>query len=116
MNIPAEVIDEILETAGLFLEAGADDPDAVGFRRDYGGRGYSKTGFGFTAYGSSTMPRFLVAAGLVAGRRELEGEPSFDARAFASSTYTDSMGLGMIFYWPGWVVVGTLQDEREAGD
>lgn len=112
MNIPAEVMDEILETAGLYVEAGYDDPDAVGFRRDYAGRAYAKSGFGFTAYGSSTLPRLLVAAGLVAARRELEGEVSFTAMDFASATHTDSMGLGVIFYWPGWVIVGTLQGEN----
>lgn len=111
MNIAAEVMDEILETAGLYLGADRDDPDGVGLRREYSGRAYARSGFGLTAYGSSTLPRFLVAAGLVAGRRELEGEVSFNAMDLANATHTDSMGLGVIFYWPGWTVDGKLQDE-----
>lgn len=108
-QLPFEIFHEIVETAGLWLaEAGerVEDYDGVSLRKDYGGRSYA-SGFGIVTEGSSAFPRFLVAAGLVASRRDMDGLESFDADSLARSTATDSMGRsGTIIYWDGWEVTG----------
>lgn len=104
-TIKAEVLEEILETADLyFREDGMDE--GLGFRREYSGRGWAK-GFGIVFNSSGELPRFMVAAGLVAANRD-----DFDAFALADTTETDSMGFGMIAYWNGWTVEGELEIER----
>lgn len=108
-QLPFEIFEEIVETAGLWLaEAGepVEDYDGVSLRKDYSGRGYT-SGFGIVVEGSSAFPRFLVAAGRVASRRDMDGLESFDDKSLAEAAATDAMGRsGTIIYWDGWELTG----------
>lgn len=105
------ILDEILETAGL-EPVGPDDyldeaPDLVRVRESYKGRGYGPEGFGIVTNSASALSRFLVAAGMISAWHDANDTPSFNAMELAAATSSDSMGLGMIFYWPGWKLEGT---------
>lgn len=108
-QLPFEIFEEIVESAGLWLaEAGepVDDYDGIRIRKDYGGRGHT-SGFGIITEGSSAFPRFLAAAGRVAARRDMDGLESFDDTSLAEVTATDAMGRsGTIIYWNGWELTG----------
>jgi hypothetical protein len=104
-QIPFEVFQTIVETAGLWLvpagERSDEDPDSVSLRESYNGRGYA-SGFGIVVEGYSTPYRFMAAAGQVSAWNE---ETEFDVEAFARATQTDSMGRsGTIVYWHNWEV------------
>lgn len=109
-ELSREILNEILETAGL-EEVRPDDrldeaPDLVRIRDNYSGRGYGRDGFGLVTNSASALSRFLVAAGKVDATREANDLPGINSMELAEATCSDSMGLGMIFYWPGW----TLED------
>jgi hypothetical protein len=112
-QLPFDVFQEIVETAGLWLVPvceQADDSDDVRLRADYGGRG-SASGFGIVTESFSAFPRFVAAAGAVATRRDMDGLESFDVDSLARVTATDAMGRnGTIIYWDGWEVTG-IPDE-----
>lgn len=103
MELSFEIFEQVLETAELF-------DDEYTYRASYKGRGYAPEGFGLTVSSSGAMARFLTAAGLVAGQRELEGYDSFDALRFAKAMNTDNMGMGTILYWPGWKITDVPAD------
>jgi hypothetical protein len=106
-QIPFEVFQTIVETAGLWLvpagERSDEDPDSVSLRESYNGRGYA-SGFGIVVEGHSAPYRFMAAAGQVEAT-DVEGDDLFDVMSFASATQTDSMGRsGTIVYWHNWEV------------
>jgi hypothetical protein len=99
-KISKQVLEEILDIAGLYLldeDDYGDDPDGVGLRLSYRGRGYAPEGFGLVVNASKLM--VLAAA---AGIFSHENPDELDALAFAAATHTDSMGHDLIAYWPGW--------------
>jgi hypothetical protein len=105
-QLPFEVFQTIVETAGLWLvpaeESSDDDPDSVRLRKNYSGRGYA-SGFGLVVESNSALYRFMAAAGVVA--TDVEGDDLFDFLDFARVTATDAMGRsGTILYWHGWEV------------
>lgn len=109
-QLPFEIFEEIVETAGLYLVPvgeSIDDYDGVRIRTSYSGRGYGPEGFGIVTEGSSAFPRFIAAAGRCAERRDLDGLESFDVDSLARVTATDAMGRsGTIIYWNGWEITG----------
>jgi hypothetical protein len=107
-QIPFEVFQTIVETAGLWLvpvgESSDGDSDSVSLRMEYSGRGFA-SGFGIVLEGSSAIYRFMAAAGQVSAWNDGNDLPTFDVDSLASATETDSMGRsGMIFYWRNWEV------------
>jgi hypothetical protein len=107
-QLPFEVLQTIVETAGLWLvpaeESSDGDPDSIRLRKDYNGRGYA-SGFGLVVESNSALYRFMAAAGEVAAWNEETAEVPFDVQDFARMTATDAMGRsGTILYWHGWEV------------
>lgn len=99
-KIDREIIEEILETAGLF-------DDEANIRESYSGRGmYGSACFGIVFESESAVFRFMAAAGRTEADREHDERPGFDSISFARSARTDSMGHGVIAYWPGWNLEG----------
>jgi hypothetical protein len=106
-TISVELLAEVLETADLF-------DDEARPRASYRGRGYAPDGFGITFETGNGLSRFMVALGTVVAQKEADGE-AFDwsPMELARDTQQDSMGLGMIAYWPGWTLEGELADYFE---
>jgi hypothetical protein len=107
-QLPFEIFEEIVETAGLWLvpaeESSDGDTDSVRLRKSYNGRGYA-SGFGVVVESNSALYRFMAAAGMVATRRDMDGLASFEVDSFAKMTATDAMGRsGTIVYWHNWEV------------
>jgi hypothetical protein len=107
-QLPFEVLQAIVETAGLWLvpaeESSDGDPDSIRLRKSYSGRGYA-SGFGLVVESSSALYRFMAAAGQAAAWKEDEDGDAFDVDSFARITATDAMGSsGMIVYWHNWEV------------
>lgn len=78
-----------------YLDSFEDDDDArFKLYRDYSGRAmYGKTCFGIVVDSITDAFEFYVAVAIV-----LDAD---DARELALAARTDSMGLGMIVYFPG---------------
>lgn len=82
------------------------NPDGVNVRDDYSGRGmYRDTCFGIDFDSDRDAFRFIasITAVLIADD-ETDGEGR--ALDLADEATTDSMGRGMILYFPGWKLVG----------
>jgi hypothetical protein len=93
-----------------FLEQAADIAN-IGdcpIRDDYSGRGmYGEQCVGIDLPGQRELYRFLIALGALmtedASWRD-DPEPTADAMDLANAAITDSLGLGVILYFPGWTV------------
>lgn len=80
-----------------------EDGDAS-IREEYSGRGmYNRTCFGVTFNRESDSYKFLVSLALILAK---EGEDDQAPYVLAAAATTDSMGTGMILYFPGF----TLED------
>jgi hypothetical protein len=106
VKIKRENLLEIMSRANL-------EPDAL--REDYPGRGsFGKGWIGIDADGVGQLIAFFAAAGEVYADLFAETEgghdrehdddpadyPEFEASDLAKGVVVDSMGLGIIFYWP----------------
>jgi hypothetical protein len=103
-TLKLSTVEEALDIASIW-----EDYD---IRKDYSGRGmYGKTCFGITFRRGGDSYRFMAAvtAALIAGSEidEETGEDGQDvALELADAATADSMGLGMILYFPGWKLEG----------
>lgn len=79
------------------LDAADIDPEDASIRTDYSGRGmFGRTSAAVTLPSPTALTPFLTALCL-----EMAGNGRADtARALAAQTNTDSMGRGIIAYWP----------------
>ena len=100
-----QVLDEVLETADLFVDD-TTDADGVTLREDYKGRGYVAPGFGVVLEGSRRTFRFMTALGLIGRDHDERADGDFDsdqALEMARAAETDNMGrYDTILYFPGW--------------
>lgn len=93
-------------TKGDFLELlDVAEIDTDAFReKGYSGRGmYGRSCPGVDLDNFSGLVLLMVAAGRMAEARDLDDDQTgerFDAEEFARTVCTDSMGMGIIVYWP----------------
>ncbi len=81
------------------------DGEGVNVRDSYGGRGmYGRTCFGVDFDREADSYTFMVAlTACLLGEDDDNGDVALDLAAAAA---TDSMGVGMVLYFPGWNLEG----------
>lgn len=78
--------------------------------REYSGRGmYGNDCAGIVLEGQGQVNRFLMALAALTVEKALyadesDVDPSADAMDLANSVATDSMGHGVVAYFPGWIL------------
>lgn len=93
--ISEEKLDEIIEESGIEADV----------RTEYSGRAmYGRSCLGLVVSSSREMFKFFIAAGHVLDEVQ--------AYQLAAVLHQDNMGLGWVFYFPGWQV-GEEEDEEK---
>ena len=94
MKFKLEWMEEITDRAEVY--------DAFESLRPYSGRGmYGRKCPAMSVENETEVRRLCAAAALVAVEMTDETVERFDPMAFAASMEVDSMGLGLVVYWPG---------------